>query len=266
MSCVAVAVGVGAVGGALIAANATSNAANTEAGAANSASALQYQEFQQQQQNEQPYMQAGQTAIGQMAGMANQQPFSMADFQEDPGYQFNLQQGQNAIQASAAARGGLMNGNTLTSLSNYSQNAASNEYQNAYNRYNQNISNNFNRLASVAGAGQTATGQTNQAGQNYANQVGNYGTQAASAQGAAQIANGNTWGNTVSGIGQGVGNNWMTMNMMNQLSPSSTYTMPSLGSSSGYGSPMSSASSWSNPSTALTGGQSFSPDTGLANF
>jgi hypothetical protein len=52
----------------------------------------------------------------------------------DPGYQFRLQQGQKALERSAAARGALNTGGTLANTMDYSQGLASQEYQNAYNR------------------------------------------------------------------------------------------------------------------------------------
>jgi hypothetical protein len=52
----------------------------------------------------------------------------------DPAYQFRLQQGQQALEQSAAAKGTLRGGATLKSLQDYAQGMASQEYQNAYAR------------------------------------------------------------------------------------------------------------------------------------
>lgn len=54
--------------------------------------------------------------------------------QNDPGYQFRLQQGQQALERSAAAKGTLLTGGTLRDVQDYAQGLASNEYQNVYNR------------------------------------------------------------------------------------------------------------------------------------
>lgn len=100
--------------------------------------------------------------------------------QNDPGYQFRLKQGQDAIEHSAAARGGLLSGGTGKALNDYAQGSASNEYGNVYNRalteyqqrynvFNNNQSTLFNRLANLSGFGQTATAQLNSAGTNAAN-------------------------------------------------------------------------------------------------
>lgn len=205
------------IGGAIISSNGAQNAANTQANAANQASQLQYNEFQQQQQNEQPWLTAGTQALPQLQSLAANQPqFTMSDFQQDPGYQFNLQQGQQALQRSAAAQGTLMSGGTLKALSSYNQGMASNEYQNAYNRFMNNQNTQFNRLASVAGVGQTANSQLGQAGQNMANQAGNNITGAANAQGAAQIASANAFGGALSNLGSQVPGNIMGYQQMQQ--------------------------------------------------
>lgn len=52
----------------------------------------------------------------------------------DPSYQFRLNQGLEAIERSAAARGMLRSGNTLQGLQDYAQNYASQEYQSAVDR------------------------------------------------------------------------------------------------------------------------------------
>lgn len=55
-------------------------------------------------------------------------------FEGDPGYQFRLKQGEDAINHRAAAAGGRMGGDTLKALTEYNQNFASNEYGNWANR------------------------------------------------------------------------------------------------------------------------------------
>lgn len=57
-----------------------------------------------------------------------------ADAQNDPGYQFRLQQGQRALEQSAVARGNLLSTGTARALTDYGQQAGSQEYQNVYGR------------------------------------------------------------------------------------------------------------------------------------
>lgn len=65
-------------------------------------------------------------------------PFTLPSGQDvlnqDPGYQFRLGQGEQALQQSAAAKGLLNTGGTLKDILNYGQSAASQEYQDAANR------------------------------------------------------------------------------------------------------------------------------------
>ena len=85
--------------------------------------------------------------------------FSMADFQADPGYAFRLSEGLKALEGRAAARGGLLSGNTLLGITDYGQNAASQEYTNAFNRYQVNRSNRLNPLENLMGAARSSTNQ-----------------------------------------------------------------------------------------------------------
>lgn len=101
-----------------------------------------------------------------------------------PGYQFQLQQGEQAIQNSAAAQGGLISGNTLQALDQYSQGLASTnyqqvynnaiqQYQQAYNIFQGNQANTFNRLAALSGVGQTAATTLGSLGQSAATNIAN---------------------------------------------------------------------------------------------
>lgn len=219
MSAVAAAVGGAAVlgvGGAIIGSNATKDAAQTQADAARYAADTQYKMYQQQRDDQAPWRQAGQGALSQMQDPSFQKDFSMSDFQQDPGYQFRMDQGQKALEASAAARGGLMGGNFGTALSQYGQDYASNEYQNAYNRFTNNQSNRFNRLASIAGVGQTANGQLAQAGMNAANNAGEAMMSGANGMAGAQVAQGQMWGNTLSSLGSQGSNAWLQSQYMNR--------------------------------------------------
>jgi hypothetical protein len=101
-----------------------------------------------------------------------------------PGYQFALQQGQEAIENSAAARGNLLSSTTLKGLDQYSQGLASQnygdvyqralgEFQQRYNIFNQNQSNQFNRLSSLAAQGQQSAEDVGQLGSTASGQVGN---------------------------------------------------------------------------------------------
>lgn len=127
--------------------------------------------------------------LGQQGGLTR--GFTAQDFQVDPGYQFRLGEGQRQIESSAAARGGLLSGAAAKALTKYNQNFASNEFGNAFNRFQTQQGNQFNRLASLAGVGQTATGATQQAGQNFANQAGQNALYSGNARASGYVNQGN---------------------------------------------------------------------------
>lgn len=121
--------------------------------------------------------------------------FSMADFQQDPGYAFRMQEGLKALDRQAAARGGLISGGALKASQRYGQDLASQEYTNAFNRYQANRANQLQSLQSLMGTGQTAantlTGAAGQYGQGAAEQfVGAGNARASSYMGQANALRG----------------------------------------------------------------------------
>lgn len=54
--------------------------------------------------------------------------------QNDPGFQFRIEQGQKALQGAAASKGSLLSGGTLKALDRYTEDYASGEFGNVYNR------------------------------------------------------------------------------------------------------------------------------------
>ncbi len=94
--------------------------------------------------------------------------FTMQDYQADPGYQFRLDQGNKALNNSAAARGSLLSGATLKAIADYNSGAASQEYGAAQNRFSGN-------QALAQNAQNTAF---NQFGQNRDNLTSNVNTNA----------------------------------------------------------------------------------------
>lgn len=170
------------VGGSLIGGAMSSRAARkgakAQANAANQATAAELQMFNQSRADQMPWLNQGKNSLQQLAGLMRPggkltRNFSMADFRADPGYQFRLREGMRGVENSAAARGGLLSGNALKALANYSQQAASNEYMNAYNRFNNDQSNLYNRLAGLANTGQTTANSLGALGSSTAQSIGN---------------------------------------------------------------------------------------------
>lgn len=182
------AIAIGGIASAGIGGIASAEAGGAQANAANNAATLQYQEsqnslnfqkqeWQTQQDNMAPWLKAGTTALSQLNGgslPSFDAPTSVTE-QNDPGYQFRLQQGESALENSAAAKGGLLSGNEGAALTQYGQNYASNEYQNVYNRamnnYNTNVLGPYNRLSALAGVGQQAASTLGQQGQAAASNI-----------------------------------------------------------------------------------------------
>lgn len=167
----------------------------------------------QMAQTQQPNMRAapsgepGRTGAG--FGDLNRD-FTLADFNKDPGYQFRMDEGARGLEASAAARGGLMNGGSLKALERYRQGFASNEFNNAYNRFNNDRTQRYNRLANIAGIGQTSANQIGQVGMNTANNVSQNQLAAGNSAAAGQVGA----ANAVSGGLQSLGNWWQQQQAM----------------------------------------------------
>ena len=150
------------------------------------------QQYQQGYNDLAGYRGAGQAGTqGLLAGLADPNSYfgyqfqgfdpSSINIQDDPGYQFRLQQGLGAAQNSQAARGLSQSGGALKELQDYASGMASQEYNNAYNRNYQTWQGNqagrlgqsqlrAGQLSNLANLGMGATQQGNQLGQNYANQ------------------------------------------------------------------------------------------------
>ncbi|MGH9452353.1 MAG: hypothetical protein ACRD2O_00105 [Terriglobia bacterium] len=107
-----------------------------------------------------------------------------AQAEQTPGYQFQLQQGLDALQNSSAARGGLLSTGTAKNLEQYAQGLASTNYQNAYNNslgaystnfnvYNTSQNNLYNRLQGLTSTGLSAAGSLGSLQQAGANSLSN---------------------------------------------------------------------------------------------
>jgi hypothetical protein len=146
---------------------------------------VNYRIFQEQKALQEPWRQAGITALNKLQSPEMQfTPFSADKFTQDPGYAFRLSEGMKALDRTAAARGGLLSGSTLKGAQRYGQDLASQEYQNAYDRYNTDYRMKLSPLQTLAGYGQGATnnlaGATNTYGANQAENIANRGNIGAS--------------------------------------------------------------------------------------
>jgi len=196
-----------ALGGAAIGAigqsSAANNATNAQQEAANQQLALQQQIYGDQTQRFDPFYQFGQAGISGLQNALNSQPTYQAyNHTADPGYQYMLDQSQNAIQGSAAANGGLFSGATLQALQSNATGLASQDYNQGFARHQQiygnqqnEYQNRLNALFNQVNMGQGAAGMQATAGSNYAAGAG----QAYGAYGDAGAAGAIAQGNALSG-------------------------------------------------------------------
>jgi hypothetical protein len=243
--------GLAALGGAtlvsgLFGSSSSKKAANAQAEATNRAAELQLQaqretiaaqnaaldkslQFQQRQfdqtrSDSEPWRTTGVNALGQLAGLADYDPTPTAEsVMAEPGYQFGLNQGRDALQGSAAASGGLYSGRALKELTQFGNDYGTTKFNDAFNRQRATFGDRWNRLSGLAGTGQVATQQVGQAGQNLANNaanlysnnanqtgsvlmgtagnLGNLYTNNANAQGAARMGRANIWASGLNQLG-----------------------------------------------------------------
>jgi hypothetical protein len=219
-------------GASILGAQAAGKAGSAQADAATQGAALQAQAtrdqiaaqermFERQVELQEPWRQAGMTALNQLTPLAtNYTKFGMEQFGADPGYQFRLDQGLRAMNQTAAARGGLISGNALKAGQQYGQEYASGEYQNAFNRYQTERNAQLNPLQSLAGVGQSSANQlaasAGQMGSNMANIYGQAGQQQAAGLANAAQARASGYVGQTNALSSGISNisNMYMQNMM----------------------------------------------------
>jgi len=212
-----------AVAAAVVGAGATIYAANKSAStiksASNSSIGEQQREYDQARADQAPFRTTGVSALDQIARLygldttdengnviKGSGKADLSAFTASPDFKFNLDQGQQAIDRSAAARGGLLSGAAVKAGQQYASGLADNEFG-SY----------VNRLLATAGQGQAATNATQAAGTNASNQISGAYTSAGNARASAYGEIGQTVGNTVNGLAS----NYL---LYKYLNPSATTT------------------------------------------
>ena len=207
------------VGGSLISGlvggSSSKSAANTQADAANNALAQQTAQYQQTRSDLLPYNTAGQ---GAMNTLSSQLPYltsafnpTMASLAATPGYQFTMQQGQQAVANSNAAKGLGISGAALRGAADYATGLADNTYMNQFNVDQANKTNAYNKLLGKAGLGENAAAQTGSLGQQAAQNSSNLITGAGNAQAAGTIGA----SNALTGGINNAANNYTTYALLN---------------------------------------------------
>ncbi len=185
-------------------------ASNQQQGAADKAMDVWKPIWQQQQDNFNPFVEAGTGALGSLTDLARTGPQQLRpqDVANDPGYQFQLEQGMKALQRSAAAKGTLNSGGTLKGLADYSGGLAATQYQNAWNRNQQAYQQRFGDLGTLANMGMGAANSLGTFGNNYGTAMANLYGAKGNAQAAGTMGVTNAMGQVVKDVG-----NYFTMGM-----------------------------------------------------
>ena len=192
----------------------SSKSADAMADAIEQAVALQQRQMRLAKKEFTPYAEAGRDSLSQyQANIGNQPTYqnTLANLVNDPGYQFRLQQGQQTLENSAAARGNLLSGAHLKDLQGYAQGMASQEGAAAYNRDMNAYNNTQNQLANLMQSGMNASGQITGAGQAMTNTLANLAM-----QGGANQANHYT---SLANAGNSLINGLTGAAMFNQMYP-----------------------------------------------
>ena len=186
-------VGAAVVGGA-VSTVASNKASSAQKDASRSANDLQLYQYDQTRQDQAPWRQIGQSALGKIGALYGINPDGSASangpdysgFYNSPDYQFALTQGTKTLDQSAASRGSLYSGAQMKGAQQYGQGLATQQFGNYKNG-----------LASLAQIGQTANNNINAAGQTYANNAGNNLMYAGNANASSYINNANSFNNAL---------------------------------------------------------------------
>ena len=214
---ISTAIGVGGslVGG-LLGASGSESAANAQTQAANNALAQQTAQYQQTRQDLLPYNTTGQgaasTLTSQLPNQTSAFKTTMDSLAATPGYQFTMQQGQQAVSNSNAAKGLGISGAALRGAADYATGLADNTYMNQFNIDQANKTNAYNKLLGTAQLGENAAAQTGSLGQQAAQNSSNLITGAGNAQAAGDV--GTT--NALTGAINNATNLDLTSNYLNQ--------------------------------------------------
>lgn len=191
----------GSIAGGVLSGHAAGDAGNVMSQAATQAQQLELQNQQNaiasqnaatsaNQANEAPYQALGSTSAASLQNLLQQgfQAPTLAQAQQNPGYQFALQSGTHALNEQGAATGNLMSGTQGTALQQYGQQLGEQNYQQVYNNALQNYMANYQTLQGGTNTGLSSTAELGQVGQAGAQNLANVDL-TGGAQQAQQINN-----------------------------------------------------------------------------
>jgi hypothetical protein len=180
-----VAAGVGAA--------ASNSASKGQQGAAGAATDLARSQYTDTVERNQPFLQAGTDALAMLQQKLPtlNSGYDPAKLTSEPGYQFGLQQGQQALERSLAARGRGVSGAALKAASEFGTNYGTTKLNDAFSRDQAAKQQSFGQLQALTQIGQSSANNTSAAGQGFAAAAGQNGINAADSAGANIIGQGN---------------------------------------------------------------------------
>lgn len=201
-------------------ASAAESAAQTQLQGTREAARIQKEMFDVLNAQQAPYRQAGYGALTKIQDMLPQftaqypayKAFTAEDLKSNlaPNYQFMLEQGLGATRQGMNV--GSPGSNVTTAATKFAEDYASNAYQNAlqnymaqqaqgFNQYQTGLGNVYNRLASIAGLGQAATGQSAQLGAATGSNLSQLAVGGAGALAGGQVGAANAMAGGMQGLG-----------------------------------------------------------------
>jgi hypothetical protein len=190
--------------GANKAANAQKEAANQAAAVQREAMEYQKANYERASENLSPFINNGTGASNLLAEAYGQS--SLEAFRNSPDYQFALKGGSEALDNSAAAKGGVLGGNQIRAQTEYGQGLATSNLQ-SY----------FSRLAGLSQQGLTAGGYLGSIGTGAGNSVG----ASANNVGNSIMAGGTAEASGILGGVKGFQSGLNSLSLFNQMSKSS---------------------------------------------
>lgn len=186
-------------------AKASQSAADSQSASAMAGIAEQQRQFDAVREMLNPFAEAGHAALEQQQRLTgiygtDAQQSAISALQQSPGFQSQLQRGENSILSNASATGGLRGGNTQAALAQFSPQLLA-----------QTINDQYARLGGLTSLGQNAAAGVGNAGMSTGNQISALLQQQGAAQAGGAIGSANAYAQGMNGISKAagfVGANW----------------------------------------------------------
>lgn len=221
MSFVAAAIVGSTVVGGVIQSRSAKKASQAQVASADAGIAEQQRQFDAVQELLSPYVEAGTSALGDLApymgvgpealrqqralaglGTPQEQAAAIRAIEQGPEFQALTRQGEEAILQQAAATGGLRGGNVQAALAQFRPQVLAGLINQQYGRLGGLTALGQTTTQNVMSAGQAAAAGTGAAGMQTGANISNLFQQQGAAQAGGALASGQAWGNVLGGVAQ----------------------------------------------------------------